>query len=139
MTEQSGRDREISRREREMYRVEAIRDEMSSAVRFLGGEGSAKEAITKAAQAAKLSHTTIERLRWKKIKRVPADIADKIREAVARHQEEGLRRARHELLIAQQTNAALIAHLEAVDPAFHSATIDALRRQASDLRGDHDL
>lgn len=38
MAEKQRRDREISRREAEMYRVEAIQMEMASAVRFLGGE-----------------------------------------------------------------------------------------------------
>jgi hypothetical protein len=118
MLENQRREPEISRREAEMYRVEAIQDEMASAVRVLGGDGSAKEQITKAARAARLSHTTIERLRWRKIKRVPADIADTIREALARHNEESLSRAKHELFIEQQKAAALRARLAEVDPDF---------------------
>lgn len=121
MSEIQGRDQsdsrrkpEISRRETEMYRVEVIQSEMASAVRFLGGEGSAKEQITKAARAAGLPVTVVERLRWKKIKRVPADIADTIREAVQRHNEESLTRAKHELYVAEQKNAALMARLQAV-------------------------
>lgn len=81
-----------------MYRVEAIQNEMASAVRLLGGDGPAKEQINRAARAARLPHTVIERLRWKKIKRVPADLADTIREAVGRQNEESLNRAKHELV-----------------------------------------
>lgn len=106
---------EKSRREAEMLRAQLIQDEMATAVRFLGGNGSAKEQIMRAARAAKLSATTIERLRWKKVKRVPADIADAIREAVERHNEEGLARAKHELFVAQQANAVLLARLSALD------------------------
>lgn len=136
MTEIQGRDREISRREAEMYRVEAIQDEMASAVRFLGGDGSAKESINKAARAARLPHTVIERLRWKKIKRVPADLADAIREAVEHHKEETLSRAKHELYVAKMQNAALLAQLEAIDPDFYGPEISRLRGSApSDRRG----
>ena len=39
MTEIQGRDREISRREAEMYRVEAVEGELAWAVRFPGGGG----------------------------------------------------------------------------------------------------
>lgn len=67
MTEKQGRDRENPRREAEMYRVEAIQAEMSSAVRVLGGDGPAKEQNNRAARAARLPVTTIERLRWRKI------------------------------------------------------------------------
>ena len=102
MTEIQGRDREISRREAEMYRVEAIQEEMASAVRVLGGSGPAKEQNNRAARAARLPHTVIERLRWKKIKRVPADLADTIREALQRSNEENLSRAKHEAFIARQ-------------------------------------
>ena len=121
MSEIQGRNREISRRKpeipmrgAEMYRVEVIQSEMASAVRLLGGDGSAKEQITRAARATSLPVTVVERLRWKKIKRVPADIADSIREAVTRHNEESLSRAKHELYVAEQRNAALMARLQAV-------------------------
>ncbi|WP_349366754.1 MAG: hypothetical protein ABL311_04495 [Nitratireductor rhodophyticola] len=141
MTEKQRRDREISRREAEMFRVEAIQDEMASAVRLLGGEGSAKEQINKAARAARLPITVIERLRWKKIKRVPADLADAIREAVARQNEESLGRAKHELFIAQQKNALLAAQLREIDPDLYGPEIDRLGRslpgvgRSSDLQG----
>lgn len=129
MAENTGRDREISRREAEMYRVEAIQFEMSSAVRLLGGNGSAKEQINKAARAARLPCTVIERLRWKKIKRVPADLADAIREAVEHHNEESLSRAKHELYVARQYNAALRSQLEAVDADFYGPEITRLGRE----------
>lgn len=139
MTENRGRDREISRREAEMYRVEAIQNEMASAVRFLGGDGPAKESINKAARAARLPHTVIERLRWKKIKRVPADLADAIRDAVSRHNEESLSRAKHELFVAQQANAALAARLLEIDPDFYGPEAARLRGNAISLGSDADL
>lgn len=122
-----------------MYRVEAIQDEMASAVRFLGGDGSAKEQINRAARVAKLSHTIIERLRWKKIKRVPADLADTIREAVSRQNEEGLARAKHELFVAQRQNAILAARLLEIDPHSYRAEIDCLRGAPVGDRGRTDL
>lgn len=104
-----------------MSAVENIQNEMASAVRLLGGSGSAKEQTAKAARAARLSHTVIERLRWRKIKRVPADIADAIRDAVTRHNEESQARANHELFIARQEAAALRARLAEFDPAYSRA------------------
>jgi hypothetical protein len=126
MATNQGRDREITRREAEMYRVEQIQDEMAIAVRFLGGEGPAKQSINNAARAARLPHTVIERLRWKKIKRVPADLADTIREAVERHNEKGLGRARHEAFIARQQATLLAARLAEIDPDFYGQEIDRL-------------
>ncbi len=102
-------------------RAELIQSEMASAVRLLGGDGTAKEQITRAARSTGLPHTVIERLRWRKLKRVPADIADVVRESVEQHNEEGLRRAKHELFIAQQRNTALLARLEAIDPGLARA------------------
>src|SRR5690606_34842893 len=71
MSENQGRATEISRRETEKMRAELIVNEMASAVRVLGGEGSALAQNNAAARASRLPHTVIERLRWKKIKRVP--------------------------------------------------------------------
>ena len=133
MTEKQGRDREISRRDRENMRAELIVDEMASAVRFLGGDGPALAQNNRAARAARLPHTVIERLRWKKIKRVPADIADAIREAVERQNEEGLSRARHEAFIERQRAEVLAARLLEVDPDFYGPDADALRRTADGL------
>jgi len=99
MSEKQGRQREISRREKEM-RAEFIVEEMASAVRVLGGQGPALVQNNVAARAARLPVTVVERLRWKKIKRVPADIADSVREALERHNEESLSRAKHEAFIA---------------------------------------
>lgn len=127
MTENPRRNREIPRRETETMRAESIQIEMASAVRFLGGEGSAKEQITKAARAARLPHTVIERLRWRKIKRIPADIADAVREAVEKHNDESLRRAKHELLIEQQKNHFLAAHLMEIDPHQYGTFAGFLR------------
>ena len=134
MTEKQGRSREISRRETEIMRAELIVDEMASAVRFIGGEGTALAQNNRAARAARLPHTVIERLRWKKIKRIPADIADTIREAVERHNEESLARARHQLAIAERSNGALVARLMEIDPDFYGPDIDRLRRVFGDGR-----
>lgn len=90
-----------------MYRVEVIQNEMASAVRVLGGDGPAKEQISKASRITGLAVSMIERLRWKKIKRVPADVADTIREALERYDEETRSRAKHLLWLAQQENEAL--------------------------------
>jgi hypothetical protein len=138
MAENTGRDREISRREREM-RTELIVTEMASAVRVLGGNGSALEQINKAARAARLPHTVVERLRWKKIKRVPADIADAVREAVERHNQESLSRAEHEAFMARQRAAVLAARLLEIDPDFYGPEVDALRRSSDGLGRVTDL
>lgn len=137
MTEKSRREPEISRREGAIMRAELIADEMASAVRFLGGEGSAKEQIGRAARAAHLSHTVIERLRWKKIKRVPADIADTIRDAVERHNEESLARAKHEAFIARRQAEVMAARLAEIDPDFYGPEIDRLRRPTAGLGRRH--
>lgn len=139
MTPKQGRDREISRREEELYRVEAIQIEMASAVRVLGGDGPAKQSINKATRAARLPCTVIERLRWKKIKRVPADLADQIREAVQRHNEESLSRAKHELLVAQKANAVMAARLLEIDADFYGPEISRLRGEALGDRHEPDL
>jgi hypothetical protein len=130
MTEKQGRAREISRREREM-RTELIVSEMASAVRVLGGTGPALVQNNVAARAARLPVTVIERLRWKKIKRVPADIADSIREALERHNQESLSRAQHEAFVAQKRAEILSARLMEIDPDFYGPEIDALRRASS--------
>lgn len=139
MTEIQRRDTPHQRRESEMYRVTAIQDEMASAVRLLGGQGPAKESINKAARLARLSHSVIERLRWRKIKRVPADIADAIRAAVELHNEESLARAQHELTVARAQNAALLAYLEASDADFYRPEIDRLRGALPSDRAPADL
>lgn len=90
-----------------MSRVEVIQQEMASAVRVLGGNGPAKEQITKASRVTGLTVTIIERLRWRKIKRVPADIADTVRAALDRYDKETRSRAEHLLWLAQQENQEL--------------------------------
>lgn len=126
MSPNSSQKPEISRRETENMRAELIQMEMASAVRFLGGNGNAKTQINNAARAARLSHTIIERLRWKKIKRVPADIADAVREAVEKHNEESLARAKHQAFIARSQAAVLAARLAEIDPDFYGPEIDRL-------------
>lgn len=138
MTPNQGRDREISRRDREM-RTEFIVDEMASAVRLLGGEGPAKQQNNVAARAARLPVTVIERLRWRKVKRVPADIADAIREAVERHNSESLSRAKHEAFLAQKRAEILAARLMEIDADFYGPEIDRLRGPSVGLGRDADL
>ncbi len=107
-----------------MSRVEVIQDEMASAVRVLGGgDGLAKEQITKAARKTGLTVTTIERLRWRKIKRVPADIADCVRDALERYEKESRSRAEHLLWIAQQENEMLRSKLTQYRLHTHSDSI----------------
>ncbi len=126
MPEKQERDREISRRETEKMRAELIQSEMASAIRFLGGNGPALVQNNTAARETRLPVTVIERLRWKKIKRVPADLADAVREAVERHNEESLARARHEAFLARSTAAVLAARLAEIDPDFYGPEIDRL-------------
>lgn len=129
MRENQRRVSEKSRREREMDRVASIVDEMASGIRFLGGDGSAKEQNWRAARKTGLAQTVIERLRWRKMKRVPADIADAVREAIDRHTQEGIARAQHEVLVAKRDAALMAARLAEIDPDFYGAEIDTLRRQ----------
>lgn len=112
---------------------------MASAVRFLGGEGPALAQNNKAARIARLPVTVIERLRWLKMKRIPADIADAVREAVAKHNEESLSRAKHELEVERARSAALLAYFEASDPAFYGEEIARLRRSPVGLGSSADL
>src|SRR5690348_15379695 len=133
MTEKQGRQREISRREKEM-RAELIELEMASAVRVLGGDGPALVQNNRAARAARQPVTVIERLRWKTIKRVRADIAERIREPLERHNEGSLSRARQEVFIAKQQAAVMAARLAEVDPDFYGPEIDRLRFNASGVR-----
>src|SRR5690606_9242698 len=127
MTENTGRDRENSRREAEKMRAESIVLEMASAVRVIGGDGPALAQNNRAARETRLPVTVVERLRWKKIKRVPADIADAVREALERHNEESLSRAKHEAFIARRQAEIMAARLAEIDPDFHGPEIDRLR------------
>jgi len=127
MTENTGRDRENSRRETEKMRAESIVLEMASAVRVIGGDGPALAQNNRAARETRLPVTVVERLRWKKIKRVPADIADAVREALERHNEESLSRAKHEAFIARRQAEIMAARLAEIDPDFHGPEIDRLR------------
>lgn len=138
MTENQERATPIPRRETEIMRAELIADEMSSAVRFLGGSGSAKEQTLKASRETRLSPTVIERLRWRKIKRIPADIADVVREAVNKKNEEGLRRAEHELIIAKHREAALLARLAELDPDYFGPSVGQMGRSVPEGRRSTD-
>src|SRR5690606_38810820 len=84
-------------RETEMSRAEAVRLEVASAGPLLGGDApTAKEQTIKAARASRLSARIIERLRYLKINRIAADVADTIRDAVSAQQAKQEALARHE-------------------------------------------
>lgn len=101
-----------SRSETEMSALsDTIRDEMADAVRVLGGDGHAKVASLKAARACGLSVSVVERLRYRKIARIPADVADAVREALLRHVEAEEARARHEAAILR-ARLARYPHLD---------------------------
>jgi hypothetical protein len=111
---------EIKSHEREIVsRSDAVRLEMASAVRVLGSDGSsAKEQTYLAARKTGLSSRLIERLRYRKIARVAADVADIIREAIAAHQAKQEALARHEITILTARLQALETRLETTDPDF---------------------
>jgi hypothetical protein len=107
--------------EREIVsRSDAVRLEMASAVRVLGSDGSsAKEQTYLAARKTGLSSRLIERLRYRKITRVAADVADIIREAIAAHQAKQEALARHEITILTARLQALETRFRTVDEDFH--------------------
>ncbi len=107
--------------EREIVsRSDAVRLEMASAVRVLGSDGStAKEETYLAARKTGLSARLIERLRYRKITRVAADVADVIREAIAAHQAKQEALARHEITILTARLQALETRFRTVDEDFH--------------------
>jgi hypothetical protein len=76
---------------------------------------------------------------FRKVKRIPADIADAIREAVQKHNEEGLARAQHELAVAKAANAVMAARLSEIDADFYGPEIARLRRPLPGDRGGDDL
>ena len=107
-----------------MSRADASRDEMATCILALAGtDGPAKAANGKVARLTGLSVQTIERLRWRKIARVPADVADAIREAMLAHVEQQEQRARHEASLLR----ARLARFEDLGCADAAATRDRLR------------
>lgn len=131
----------IQNRETEIVsRCDAVRVEMASAVRLLGDEGTtAKEQTQLAARRTGLSWRVIERLRYRKIGRIAADVADAIREAVAAHQAKQEALARHEITILTARLQALESRLASTDADFFGEeAIPALqeaRRQSSEIFG----
>ena len=111
--------------EREIVsRSDAVRLEMASAVRVLGSDGStAKEETYLAARKTGLSSRLIERLRYRKITRIAADVADIIREAIAAHQAKQEALARHEIAILTARLQALETRFRTVDEDFFSADV----------------
>lgn len=123
---------EISRRKTEMSRVEGIRLEMASGVRVLGAEGrTAAEQNHQAARLTGLPISVVERLRWKKLKRIPADVADAIRDALADCTAREEARARHEQDILRQRLQSLAALADGpTDPDFYRGQVAGVVEQA---------
>lgn len=109
-------------------RANAIRLEMATAVRLIGGaDDKAEAAIHKASQATGLSVAVVGRLRWKKIKRVPADIADAVREALEAVNRKAEARAEHD-------RAIFIARIDALDAfARNSSDPEFVRARAAGI------
>ncbi len=120
-------------------RCDAVRAEMASAVRLLGNEGAtAKEQTYLASRRTGLSARLIERLRYRKIGRIAADVADAIREAVAAHQARQEALARHEIAILTARLQALESKFQSGDQDFHQFDVapgiqPAGRPRADDL------
>jgi len=112
---------------------------MAAAVRFLGGDGPALVQNNRAARLTGLPVTTIERLRWRKVGRPFADLVDCIREALIRHNEGSLARAKHELFIARQEASRLAALLSEISADFYGPEIDRLGRQDRGGGSDTDI
>lgn len=130
---------ENQNKDREMSRVDAVRIEMASAVRYLGSEAATvKEATNKAARASGLPTRLIERLRYRKVGRIAADVADAVRDAVAAHQAKQEALARHEISILRTRLQALENRFQAGDSDFHQFDVapgiePAGRPRADDL------
>ncbi|WP_226576473.1 hypothetical protein [Acuticoccus sediminis] len=87
-------------------RAAAIRDEMAAYVMEIGGrDRRADAAIQYASRLTGLSTSTIKRLRWRLIKRIPADVADAVREAKAKHDARIEALARHDALFLETLRA----------------------------------
>jgi hypothetical protein len=118
-----------------MSRADSIRVEMRDAVKLLGSEGrNADEQNRVAARLTGLSVTTVERLRWRKIKRPFADITDAVRDAVTAYTQRAEARARHErnILTARLQSLAALADSPS-DPEFYGARLAGVVEQARQL------
>ena len=96
--------------------AERVAEEMAAAVRLLGAETgglrtgesgrSVKAEISRAARASGLGPGLVKRLRYREVRRVPADVAEAVRAALARHDGRRQRRAeaatRHELFFLRK-------------------------------------
>lgn len=135
MREISRRGAPKSRRGAEMSRAEAIRSEMAAAVRLVGADASGADRQNEAAaRMTGLPVTVVERLRWKKIRRVYADVADAVREAVADFDRRAEAKARHEQDLLRRRLEALAALADRPgDPDFYRAQVSHVVEQARQL------
>lgn len=115
-----------------MSRVDAIRMEMAGAVRLLGEGGrNAAEENNRAARMTGLSIAVVERLRWKKLRRIPADVADAVRDAVNAANVKAEAKARHERQLFAAKMAALETYANSsTDPEFVRARAAGIVEQA---------
>lgn len=115
-----------------MSRVESIRFEMSDAVRVLGEGGrTAGEQNHFAARKTGLPVTVIERLRWRKIVRIPADVADAVRDALDAATRRSEAHARHEARTLKRRVEALAALADSPsDPDFYGPRVAGVVEQA---------
>jgi len=111
--------------------IDSVADEMQSRVRRLAFPGepgeSIKAVIGRAARRAGVTFNEAKRLWYREWRRVPADIADKIREA----------QERHERQIAKDFEALKARYWSlcnaSSDPDFYSARTATADRQTDDM------
>lgn len=117
-------------------RVSCIREEMAMLVRFIGGGSDviAERANFIAARITGLPITTIRSLRWRKIKRVPADVADAVRDAAARVEAQHEKAASHEIEILRARLEAELAVAANLAVGAHDASLPSLRQDGQAAR-----
>ena len=151
MTEKSCRETEMSRVEFvgagdvvEKHRAQ-LRLEMSEGIKFLGSGGQNRKDESKiAARLTKLTHSMVERLRYKKIQGPEGAIVEIVREAVRVKKADDVKREEHKRFVESQSRGAAagarlgseeIAYrlatveerLARIDPEFHGEAIGRLR------------
>lgn len=115
-----------------MSRAELIKAEMASGVRLLGSSGrTASEQNHFASRMTGLPVTVVERLRWRKLRRVPADVADAVREALEAFTRHAEAKARHERdILTQRLEAFARMADQSGDPEFYRSQVAGVVEQA---------